>query len=212
MKRSVLVLGLVLTLLLCACDHALPAPSTTAATTTVTEPLSPTVPSGPAVTQPTEAPCSHEWVLDENRPHTATCIDEGKEFYICTLCGEKKSEVKEAVGHNWANIRLVSGDCESGMTYHQRCRSCAAERDTTYKAGEHLPDLENPGRTYNPTCTEEGFTYFYCELCGERLKEVLPATGHSYGEDGLCAVCGEEKPAQPEAPEVPETTTTVPTT
>ncbi|MBR4341774.1 MAG: Ig domain-containing protein [Lachnospiraceae bacterium] len=48
-----------------------------------------------------------------------------------------------------------------------------------------------------PTCTETGLTKGeYCTTCGAVIvpQEVIPAKGHSYGEDGICTVCGEKDP------------------
>jgi len=47
------------------------------------------------------------------------------------------------------------------------------------------------------TCTKSGLTVGeYCTTCGAELvkQEVIPAFGHSYGEDGICTVCGEKDP------------------
>ena len=40
-----------------------------------------------------------------------------------------------------------------------------------------------------------------CDVCGENYGELIP---HAYGEDGVCAVCGEEQPQQtPDQPTEP---------
>ena len=50
-----------------------------------------------------------------------------------------------------------------------------------------------------PSCTKDGHTEgAYCSECGKVLyvQEPIPATGHIYGEDGFCTVCGEHRPSE----------------
>ncbi len=64
----------------------------------------------------------------------------------------------------------------------------------TYVAisAEHSHTEETiPGKA--PTCTESGLTDgVKCSACGEVIKEqeVIPASGHSYGNDDVCDICG----------------------
>lgn len=59
--------------------------------------------------------------------------------------------------------------------------------------------------TYNdeivePTCTEEGYTLHTC-VCGDSYKDSrLPAYGHLFGDDGICTVCGANKPESSKRP------------
>ena len=52
--------------------------------------------------------------------------------------------------------------------------SCGDEEACEHKYGE-------PAVT-EPTCTAEGEKIFTCTNCGDKRKETIPATGHSYGE------------------------------
>ena len=48
-----------------------------------------------------------------------------------------------------------------------------------------------------PTCTETGLTRGeYCVTCGEEIvkQEVIPVKAHTYGDDGICTVCGAKDP------------------
>ena len=47
------------------------------------------------------------------------------------------------------------------------------------------------------TCTENGQRQKTCSLCQDVVKEDIPATGHSYGDDNICDNdnCGYERPA-----------------
>ena len=59
-----------------------------------------------------------------------------------------------------------------------------------------------------PTCTKDGQRYYICSICGEKITETLPATGHSWsawktetesscGKEGtmvrVCTKCGEKE-------------------
>ena len=46
-----------------------------------------------------------------------------------------------------------------------------------------------------PTCTEGGYTTYYCADCGEELyvEDYVAALGHSYA-DGVCGICGAADP------------------
>ncbi len=41
-----------------------------------------------------------------------------------------------------------------------------------------------------PSCTQDGYISQTCTICGQPDYVTLPMTGHSYGEDGACTVCG----------------------
>ncbi len=50
----------------------------------------------------------------------------------------------------------------------------------------------------DPTCTEDGFTTYTCDLCGHSYNDnTVTSEGHDY-QDGFCTVCEEEKPEDPE--------------
>lgn len=45
-----------------------------------------------------------------------------------------------------------------------------------------------------PTCTEDGFTTYTCTKCGESYTDdETTATGHQFGDDDLCDVCGYDR-------------------
>lgn len=48
----------------------------------------------------------------------------------------------------------------------------------------------------DPTCTEDGYTGdVVCADCGKVIKAgtVIPRTGHTYDENGICTECGADK-------------------
>ena len=76
------------------------------------------------------------------------------------------------------------------------CRYCGAE-DPDHVPHEHA---YHETQRVEPTCTEDGYVEYTCD-CGDTHTDLLPATGHSWGEwtpagDGeevrYCGVCGAE--------------------
>ena len=53
--------------------------------------------------------------------------------------------------------------------------------------------------TKEPTCAETGLKSRTCTAGDDTQTEVIPATGlHTYGDDHVCTVCGQEQPAMTE--------------
>ena len=45
-----------------------------------------------------------------------------------------------------------------------------------------------------PTCTADGYTTYTCVKCGvSYTDDAVPTTGHSFGDDDICDVCGYDK-------------------
>ena len=198
-KLSVLIISVLMAaLLLEGCISQVPSSSGISATSapTVEQTEAPTETTAPAPTETVKV-CQHEWAEHPYRLHTALCTQDGEEFFMCNLCGEEKAEPKEAIGHAWVRERYVSGECATGITYHERCRNCGWERNYTTKAGEHNIDWENPGRVEAATCDKDGFMYAYCTVCGERELKTLPAA-HNVGPDGICSGCQGQFPVPTE--------------
>jgi hypothetical protein len=58
----------------------------------------------------------------------------------------------------------------------------------------------------SPTCESDGCQTYFCSICGYVETETLPATGHSFGEDGLCVNgCGTVDPTKDETTSEEET-------
>ena len=105
----------------------------------------------------------------------------------------------------------VAATCtKAGVMAHYKCANEACgklfDKNTADKQEVTLASLaiEALGHEWNDgevttaaTCTTDGVKTFTCtrEGCGETKTEAIVATGHNYGTDGKCTVCGEEKPA-----------------
>ena len=152
--------------------------------------------------------CQHNW--GEGVINTeATCGANGSKTFICSKCGETKTDVIPATGaHNW-------GDWTTNETTHTHtCSTCGAtdsdEHDTAGEGGKcsacgYSADPCAEGHTVNDwtviqesTCTEAGYKVGTCTVCGELRVEEIPA-GHSYvyyktehpynKHVGICSVC-----------------------
>ena len=111
----------------------------------------------------------HTWELDGRIWTDPTCTSSGEYSYTCTGCGETKTEIIPATGHN------IGSNC--------KCSYC----------GETIHDLENTGNGTDPTCTSAGKAYYVCNRCGEVVEETLPAIEHDYHNDNQQgATCTED--------------------
>ena len=118
-----------------------------------------------------------------------TCVLEGFTTHICSLCGDEYMDTPtEPTGH-------VEGP-EATCTEHQTCLLCGDIMTPAY--GHSYEDTVE-----HPTCTNEGYTYHLCSVCGDEYVDAQTgALGHTPGdpatctEDQTCTVCGEIVEAQ----------------
>ena len=135
----------------------------------------------------------HDLVKVEAKP--ATCTDDGNdEYWVCEACdkvfgdadGEKEIKPEDvaipAIGHDPAD------EWEGDAGGHWRsCLNGCGER---LEYAGHEPEVVG---AKEPTCTEDGYSGdAVCSVCGFVLAEgeAVPATGHDWGEDGRCKLCG----------------------
>lgn len=135
----------------------------------------------------------HDLVKVEAKP--ATCTDDGNdEYWACEACdkvfgdadGEEEIKLGDvaipAIGHDPAD------EWEGDAAGHWRsCLNGCGER---LEYAGHEPEVVG---AKEPTCTEDGYSGdAVCSVCGLVLAEgeAVPATGHDWGEDGRCKLCG----------------------
>lgn len=118
-----------------------------------------------------EAHSSHTHNYIESITKNPTCTEAGEKTYICD-CGDSYTETIPATGHHY-----VDDECEH-----------CGEKDPDAHTHSYTETI-----TKEPTCTEEGEKTYTCE-CGDSYTEVIPATGHHYGDDDKCTDCGELNP------------------
>lgn len=125
----------------------------------------------------------------------ATCTDDGcDEHWACEACGkvfgdadgneeiEPGDAAVPATGHDPAD----GWERDAGGHWHSCLNGCGERLEY---AG-HEPEVVG---AKEPTCTEDGSEGdTVCSVCGFVLAEggSIPATGHDWGEDGRCKLCG----------------------
>lgn len=126
----------------------------------------------------------HNFIPVSSTP--ATCTQDSTETLKCEWCDEITVQVNKgtALGHKWDE-----GYCTECGEY--QCRENHAHVET-------LPKKD-------PTCTEPGLTEgSKCLDCGQTIVEQnqIPATGHTYGSDHKCTVCGHEQSTKQHTEEI----------
>ena len=128
----------------------------------------------------------------------ATCEDDGETVYTATVTGpdgetysDSRTEVIPADGHKWGEPTWSWNGATATATFvcekdanHVKTVSAEAETEVTVK----------------PTCTEDGEMTLTATVTGPDGKtytatttEPIAATGHHYGDDGVCVDCGESE-------------------
>ncbi len=127
-----------------------------------------------------------------------TCTETGLTAGIkCAHCGEilLAQEIIPATGHTSSDwIVDKNATCTEDGSKHKECSVCHETLETEKISAAHTPEVivATPA-----TCTQPGMSGgTMCSICGEALEEpeIIPAMGHSYGDDAKCSVCGEEQP------------------
>ena len=134
------------------------------------------------------------------------CTEQGYTTYTCNACGDSYiDDYVSANGHTegeWEEIS--SATCESEGEEQLCCTECGVLLES--RSTDKLPHEYAPSIT-NPTCTEQGYTTYTCNACGDSyIDNYVPANGHTEGEwfrysaptctqEGemrlCCNVCGE---------------------
>ena len=136
-------------------------------------------------------PCSHTWV---SRGITKpTCVQYGDELFLCTTCGEMKTEELPPTGkHTYGTAQVIQkASCEEDGLQILTCKVCGRRKEEAIPATGH--SYKAAVVTVKPTCTTEGKEVSTCSSCGDKKETVLPATGHSYGKPVITEpTCGTE--------------------
>ena len=134
------------------------------------------------VTYPVEC-TNHDW--DEGVITTEpTCTKDGVKTYTCKDCKTTKTEVLEALGHDYSKDWTIDkkATCtESGSKSHH-CTRCDSKSDVTV-IPKTSHNFDNGVITTAPTCTKDGVKTYTCKDCKTTKTEVLKALGHDYSKD-----------------------------
>ncbi len=77
------------------------------------------------------------------------------------------------------------------------CTGCGSTKVGDYTPATGLHIWDNGFTAREPGCETAGTKVFYCTECGGMKTETIPALGHAYENNGVCARCGKEKPVLP---------------
>ena len=122
----------------------------------------------------------HSWDEGKNIVDPG-CLTVGTKEYICTKCGEKKTEELEAFGHSFTvetEDKKAPTCTEEGYQVF-KCERC---EETTRKILDKLEHNWKLTTENKATCIAEGNQLFTCSVCKETMNKVLPkdSNAHSY--------------------------------
>ncbi len=132
----------------------------------------------------------------------STCVQEGSQTFVCSLCGDQRMELLPKAEHAWTDWEETSDPdvpvCLRERVLTRRCAVCGLEETNVIPASGHQ---WVPVTYTEATCCEDGEAVRRCAVCGEEETIVLPAFGHTYVQSNnpdtlgqyVCAICGELK-------------------
>ena len=171
-------------------NTTIPAVAATCTKTGLTEGKKCSVCGTVTVAQQTVAKTAHSYTSKVTT--AATCKAEGVKTYTCTACSASYTETiaKNASNHTGGTEikNAKSATCTAeGYTGDTYCKGCGAK----IKSGTVIAKLAHKYTSEivkQPTCNEKGLEIFSCK-CGDSYAKEIKATGHSYGDDGICKDC-----------------------
>ena len=122
----------------------------------------------------------HDYQLSEELSTPATCVAEGENVYVCSVCGDTMTETAEIDpnAHHVVVDEAVPATCTTaGKTEGSHCEACS----TVIVAQEEIPalghDFSVQAGESDATCITPGTTTWKCSRCEEtevRAGEVNP--------------------------------------
>ena len=124
-----------------------------------------------------------------------TCTETGTTKRVCERCGAEDFGEIPANGHSYGDFTILKeATCTEDGSKEHTCAVCQYKETVVIPAAHIWGDFTV---TKEATCTEAGEQEHICTVCDVTETVAIPAKDHSYGEDGVCTVCGAEKPAEP---------------
>ncbi len=125
----------------------------------------------------------HQYPAEPNEVVTpADCEQDGKEIYICTVCGVKDTRVIKAEGHKEdKGVVTLKPTCAEAGEKTFTCKNCGKTRTEEIPAtGKHeAVEGEIPA-----TCTSDKKVGLVCKVCGAAMGEMKDVPGtkleHNY--------------------------------
>lgn len=132
--------------------------------------------------------CSHEmgeWQITL----PPSCIIDGEQTRVCTLCGFSEKEVIDILPHEESIVSGTAPTCtENGLSDGKICLLCntVLEEQTVIEAKGHVYSEEEK---VDSTCTEKGYTVYKC-TCGESYNgDFALLANHVYEETVISPTC-----------------------
>ena len=129
-----------------------------------------------------------------NHVDEPTCTAKGYTYNLCTVCGARINvTMQNALGHSYSWVTDKEATCTEEGSRHEECSRCHVTGATEAIAlAEHTSD--GIRHVDEPTCTEKGYIYNLCTVCGARINvQMQNALGHSYSwVVDKAATCTEE--------------------
>ncbi len=111
----------------------------------------------------------HDWQMTE---YTApTCTERGEVSYACAACGFDKTEIIDALGHDYSETPQQNGDVHS-----YACSRCSIQISETHEWVKDNISTE-------PTCTDPGIDVYKCTECEAVRTVTLSALDHDFSGD-----------------------------
>ncbi|MBQ4348825.1 MAG: hypothetical protein IJC79_04320, partial [Clostridia bacterium] len=145
------------------------------ATVTVKSAYNPEIKSSYSITS------SHSW---QEKITPATCTQSGKTVKNCSACGESKTEIISALGHDMSDYKVTKQPtCTAQGKKVATCSRCSEEVSEAIAKLAH--DENVTVKAVAATCTKSGKTEGRkCSMCGKVTveQETIPALGHDMGD------------------------------
>lgn len=122
---------------------------------------------------------SDHTVDDWNVTKEPTCEEEGSKSGHCSVCDKDVTAAIPATGHTYDDSNLVNSDDKSNVDGHVYKTYVCQECSKTISVKEHVNWIEGnyTSSAVNPTCIVDGLQTDTCNICQEKRRTVLPATG-----------------------------------
>ena len=133
-------------------------------------------------------PASTPHVFGETVTVAPTCTEAGYTTRTCTQCGyEEVTPQGSALGHDFSVLvkTVCEADCKEPGEAVYKCSRCD-ETETRYSDPLGHTPREGTVQKVAPTCTNDGYTKYTCDRCGEEEidpESYVDALGHTHAQD-----------------------------
>lgn len=136
------------------------------------------------------ASCEHKNLNFVSRV-APTCYSQGYDIYCCGDCNAECFLNKtQKLTHDYSYF-VTQPTCITNGYTTAVCNNCYYE--------EQINEIQKSGHSfvlinvYSPTCTQQGFSLYYCSVCGKKETSDFTQPQHSYNGQ-FCTFCGAVNP------------------